>query len=81
METLHGKEKAYKQGKDNPFTRIRLEGEKRGLKLSLENLKKQITQSQWEREKDPEMWRLLTHSLLKTTKELAVIESLLRGNS
>lgn len=81
METLHAKEKAYEQGKGSPFTRIRLEGEKRSLKLSLENLKKEIMQSQWEKEKNPEMWSLLTHSLLKTTKELAVIESLLRGNS
>ena len=79
LEEIRSRQKAFdNSGEISAFVFLRLEAKKKLLKETLESLKQQSIAIRVQKIDDPELWGLLTHSLVRTTQELESVDSLLR---
>lgn len=80
IQELSQKKTAFQRsGEIPPFVKLRLEYKKKLLKETLDSLKQESIALKMRKDADPHLWNLLTNSLIRTTKELESLDSLLRN--
>lgn len=79
LEEIRARKSAFiASGEMGPFTRLRLESRKKGLRKTLEALKQKTISLKMQQIEDPQLWGHITHSLVRTTQELESVDSILR---